>query len=492
MHSIANIILSLLLIAALSGCASIGRNSGTFEELAYPERSNGAALTASQHERLGDGLVERGHPETAYVHYARALVMLPKGDENTYTLRVKKGLVLLSQGHDEAALKEFQNVLAERPDHPLANESAGAVYLKAGLNKEARTHFEHAISLDPELWRTQQFLGVLASRDGHYANAIHRFTISLELKPDQAGTLNNLGVAHLVNNDYKSALISFRQALAAGAPPQKTYNNIGLALARMGRHQEALQTFRFAGDEAKAYNNLGYVLMLQGDTARAITNFEKAIELAPSYYAKAFANLRQARLAESFRASGIGGVEPSSAPAPQPQIVPDVTTATPQPTSVPTVQPEPGLVHAKPEPISSLNYTPFQSSTAPRFLLASTALRETELAPEVSTLPPSMLTAGKARPFYGLHVASFQSFTRTDRYVWELLRLGIEPMIVNVNLGEKGLWHRVLAGRYDSVAEATAARPSILQTLNLDSAPIQQFEDTNSLTPPQVGVGKLL
>ncbi len=492
MHSIANVILSLLLIAALSGCASIGRNSGTFEELAYPERSNGAELTANQHERLGDGLVERGRPETAYVHYSRALIMLPKGDENTYTLKVKKGLVLLSQGHDEAALKEFQLVLAARPDHPLANEAAGAVYLKAGLNKEARTHLEHAVSLDPELWRAHQFLGVLASRDGNYAAAIHRFTISLELRPSQAGTLNNLGVAQLTNSDYESALISFRQALAAGAPQQKTYNNIGLTLARMGRRQEALQTFRFAGDEAKAYNNLGYVLMLQGDTGRAVTSFEKAIELAPSYYAKAFANLRQARLAESFRASGIGGLEPSSAPAPHPLTVPDATTPTPQPASAPAVQPKPGFTHAQPEPITSLNYTPFQPTTTPKLHLTSTTIRETELAPEVSTPSVPAMTTGTSRPFYGLHVASFQSSKRTNRYVEELLRLGIELMVVDVNLGERGRWHRVLAGRYDSVAEATAARPYLLQVLNLDSAPIQQFEDTDSLTPSQAGIGKLL
>ena len=527
-HRTTSLLLALSLI--LPGCAGM-TNSGSFEEMAYPERGNGPELTAEQHERLGDDLREQGSPEMAYLQYTRGLVKLTSSGADTNradTLEVKKAMVLFSQGHDEAALTQVQAVLSRSPDHPLGNEVAGAIYLKAGLTQEARAHFERAITLDQSLWRTHQYLGVLASRQGEYDEAVRCFTTSLELHPGQPGTLNNLGVAYLMNSEYDPALATFRQALAAGAPQEKTYNNIGLVLARMGRQQEALETFRFAGSEAQAYNNLGYVLMLQGDTQGAIANFEKAIELSPSYYTKAFTNLKQARLAQSFRASGIGNMGDMGQVQPrQPdQNMPVITDLEPYPTAAPVTpitpempmvpamsttlhapvatQPQTmgdGFTHVRPEPVSSLNYTPFASRSGPLLRLASTG-NDTTPAPSLHVGPvrnepaPETLTAEESEPeqgpLFGLHVASFKTSTRTDRYIAELDARNIEHTELVVDLGEKGTWHRVLAGRFHSVAEAAAARPGMLRALGLHDAPIQQFEDDLRPAPPLASGGRLL
>ncbi|MBU1248759.1 MAG: tetratricopeptide repeat protein, partial [Proteobacteria bacterium] len=486
--------LFLVLSLVMSGCAGM-TNTGSFEEMAYPERTNGPELTAEQHERLGDDLREQGSPEMAYLQYTRGVVKLTQSGTDkarAATLEIKKAMVLFSQGHDEAALTQVQAVLGHSPDHPLGNEVAGAIYLKAGLTQEALTHFGRAIALDPSLWRTHQYLGVLASRQGEYDEAVRRFTTSLELHPGQPGTLNNLGVAYLMNSEYDPALATFRQALAAGAPQEKIYNNIGLVLARMGRQQEALETFRFAGNEAQAYNNLGYVLMLQGDSQGAIANFEKAIELSPSYYTKAFTNLKQARLAQSFRASGIGNME-SSGPA-QPRQpdrnMPVITDLEPYPTSAPVAPVTPtvpavpqvptatlapvatqpqttgdSFIHVRPEPVSSLNYTPFAPRPGSLLRLASagntlTPATSLQVGPVQTASAPEALIAQESAPeqdsLFGLHVASFKTSARTGRYIAELDTKHIEHTVLVVDLGEKGTWHRVLAGRFLSVAEATA------------------------------------
>lgn len=483
----------IALAASLTGCGMKSQNSESFEQMAYPEIQNGPEMTADQHERMGDDLHERNSPEMAYVHYTRALASSGTSNQQAATLQVKKGLVLFSQGHDEAALKEFQTVLAQHPNHALANEAAGAVYLKAGLSREARAHFEKAAALDASLWRTQQYLGMLASREGRYDDAIRYFSVSLELRPGQPGTMNNLGVAHLMNTDYDQALTAFRRALAAGAPQTKTYNNIGLALARMGRTQEALQTFRFGGDDSKAHNNLGYVLLLQGENEQAIYHFEQAIELSPNYYAKAFSNLKQAKLALGFAQAGSVRISDMQAPLHSaPQILPQpLPSANPEPIPAPVLPIAP--VHQvtpdnqnTPAPVSALQYVPFQNAsttTGSSLSLKTKSIQSEQLPTEKNT----SINTGK----FGLHVASFRSHKRTATYVTELESKGVSSMVMSVDI-DGTRWQRVLAGRFDDTSAAVAARPQLLTTLGLTSAPIQKFTGSGSLLPPQADGSRTL
>jgi Flp pilus assembly protein TadD len=277
-----NLLIATIAIAALAltGCVNKSYDDKTFNEFAYGEETPGVKLTSEQHEQVGDGYVRRNKPEMALMHFNKAIEV----DKTNLDARVKRGDLLVSQGLDEQALAEFNRVLEVDPDHAIANEAAGCVYFRAGLFTEAQAHLNKAVALNPLLWKAHNFLGIIHDRAGEYDEAATEFSAALELHQGNGvdEIYNNLGVVQIARKDYGEAVETFRLALKSGGVSARTYNNLGLALARLGRLDEALESFKYAGGEAKANNNLGYVLLTENRPAQAVPYFEAAIELSPA------------------------------------------------------------------------------------------------------------------------------------------------------------------------------------------------------------------
>ncbi|MEZ7197192.1 SPOR domain-containing protein [Pseudodesulfovibrio karagichevae] len=425
---------------ALSGCVGKSHDDKTFDQLAYGEQSS-VNLTSEQHEQVGDGYVRRSKPEMALVHFNKAIEL----DQNNLDVRVKRGNLLVAQGLDEQALAEFTQVLEKDPDHAIANEAAGCVYFRAGLYDEAKTHLNRAVALNPMLWKAHNFLGIIHDRDRDYDMAAKEFAAALELHQGNGvdEIYNNLGVVHIARKQYAEAVETFRRALQAGGVSARTYNNLGLALARMGRLDEALESFKYAGGEAKANNNLGYVLLTENHPAQAVPYFEKAIELSPNYYVKAADNLKRARLAARF----------------QDVAATQLSGSTPNPLlrqSFPDSKQNPGEPAASPASAGS----PPPSTKAVKAALAEPARGSGD-----QTIIPHDRT-------YGLHVSSWRDRDSAADHCEKLRKQGFETWINQVDLGDKGVWYRVLVGKFGSVKEAQAERPDVLAILNLDSAPV--------------------
>ena len=549
---IINTALLALAALALASCAGLTNPGGeeSFADMAMPAGES-ASLTPEQHQRIGDGYVEQGEQQQAYMHYSRALAAVDQNGPDGLTLRVKCGLLILSQGLEEQALVQFQKVLAIDPNHALGNQAAGEVYLRSGLTIEAKEHLDRALENDPYLWKAHHLLGMLHSRENRFEQAVEEFQSALALSSDQAETLNNLGVAQLAQGRYAAALQAFQRALKTGAPKEKTYNNIGLALARMGRDREALEAFRYAGDEAKAYNNLGYVMLLMGDTQRAVTCFEKAVQVSPSYYSKAFENLKQARMAEQFRQAGLDRSEPQLsepasfspadaklAPDPRPLTQSDLAVEpTPEPVVEQAAEPvveetvvEEPVAEQAPEQSPDQNADADQNQTQELASPASAPiLPESPAEPAVLTMPgasspaalalaeasftgapatsraltlnnntaevseaTSGVSSGPIEPGYGLHVSSFKTLKRANKEIERLSSLGLEASIMAVDLGDKGQWYRVLAGRYPTRADAKKAAPQTASLLGLDQLPIIEFKEPPLSMPPSESAGLVL
>ncbi|MGE4292473.1 MAG: tetratricopeptide repeat protein [Desulfovibrio sp.] len=516
MRTATTTLIILMLLSALAGCAprSLDETS-TLADLARPEAQGGPELSPDQHLRLGERLASEGNGEAAFLHYQQALAELertgaPQDDPRWLALRTHKGLLLLAQGQNEAALSEFQAVLALCPDHAGANEGAGAVYLRTGLVQDARAHLERALARDPDLWRAHQFLGVLESRQGNTERSVEELSASLALAPNNPGTLNNLGVTLLMRQEYGPALDAFRKALLAGAPKARTYNNIGLTLARMGHRQEALEAFKYAGSEASAYNNLGYVLLLRGEVDDATACFEKAVELSPSYYAKAFENLKQARMARGFLATGLAaGLAPaSSAAEPEPVSAPQ---ASPRPAVIPEKHTETNTERSAPPSTRELREMAPSSkptllrSTSPDTVLPvvsafspALTLRHAEpAAPLVSTASARTASSRAVRTnaspddsirIWGFHLASFKQRGTAEAEAANIAaQRGLETSVARVDLETKGVWYRVLAGRFPSREQARAMRARVAEQLRLPNTEeliITSFVEPDRAIPP--------
>ncbi len=428
----------------LTGCVGKSKNTESFQEFAYGEEGP-VNLTAEQHEQVADGYLRRNNPEMAFTHFNKAVIL----DPENLDVRVKKADLLVAKGVEEQALAEYIKVMEKDEKHAIANSSAGAVYFRAGLYKEARTHLETAISQNPMLWKAHNYLGILNNKDGAYDKAADNFATAIDLHRggNTAEIYNNLGVVHIARRQYGMAVDAFRRALKNGDVSSRTYNNLGLALTRMGRLTEALESFKYAGGESKANNNLGYVLLTDDQPGKAVQYFEKAIELSPNFYVKAADNLKRARLAAKFqKASHV-------VPAPQPKQTTQQSGSTPNPLlrkSFPDTKQTPG------GPVD----TPASAGPPPR------DIQKIALNPGFGDTIDS--------PSYGLHVSSWRDHEWAFNHCAELKKQGRITWINQVDLGDKGIWYRVLVGNFETIKDAQSARPEVLTSMELDRATVYQ------------------
>ncbi|WP_319542329.1 tetratricopeptide repeat protein [uncultured Pseudodesulfovibrio sp.] len=438
MYKVNIIIMALVVGLILSGCAVKSHDDMTFDQLAYGEES-AVKLTSEQHEQVGDGYIRRAKPEMALMHYNKAIEL----DEVNLDVRVKRGDMLVTEGLDEQALAEFNNVLEQDSDHAIANEAAGGVYFRAGLFDEAQTYLEKAVRLNPMLWRAQNYLGILMDREAEYDKAAEYFSRALELHQGNGADeiYNNLGVVHIARKDYDKAIESFRLALKAGGVSARTYNNLGLALTRLGRLDEALESFKYAGGEAKAYNNLGYVLLTDNQPDKAVPYFEKALELSPNYYVKAADNLKRARIAARFQNNGNQPQSDGSTPNPLLRQ------------SFPDAKQIPGGPAASPASVGSPPPSPDIQ----------------KVSQKESSAGGDDIIHGES---YGLHVSSWLNHNKAFAHCATLRKQGFDTWINQVNLGEKGIWYRVLVGDFATIKDAQRERPELLAVLSIERAPV--------------------
>lgn len=426
----------VLVAAGLAGCAGKSKNE-SFDEFAFNTEGQ-VKLSASQHEQVGDGFLRRNKPEMAFIHYNKALNLEP----DNLDIRVKKADLLMVKGLDEQALAEYIKVLEVDADHAIANSSAGAVYFRAGLYDEARLHLEKAVRLNPMLWKAHNYLGILNDKEGNYDKAADHFATALDLHhgSDAAEIYNNLGVVHIARKQYGLAVDAFRRALKNGSVSARTYNNLGLALARMGRLDEALESFMYAGGESKANNNLGYVLLADDKPAKAVPYFEKAIELSTQYYVKAADNLKRARLAARFQKANLIASNEGSTPNPLLRE------------PFPNAEQIPGGPAAPPATVGP----------------PSEDIQKISLERGVG----DKITVPQQTKTYGLHVGSWKKHDLAFSECENLKKQGFETWINQVDLGKKGIWYRVLVGRFASIQAAQTARPDVLAVLGLERATV--------------------
>src|SRR5206468_7433145 len=167
------------------------------------------------------------------------------------------------------------------------------------------------VELDPKSPKAQAALGVSLDQLGRGAEALPHLEAARALRPHDARILNNLGVAYLRAGQAERAEPLFRAALREDARDAALRaNNLGMALAMQGRFDEALESFRKAGDEQSARANLGYAHYARGEYDQSISEYEKALLAGGKANVEVVRNLEAAR-----RAREVAQKNPSSAPA---------------------------------------------------------------------------------------------------------------------------------------------------------------------------------
>lgn len=217
--------------------------------------------------------------------------------------------VILAQGYDEpdvhfglaeTALKlgdkdkafEQYSLLIDDPDYKArALQGLGLLELQRGNVDVALESLELAVKNDETLWRAWNGLGQTHDFKGNWKHANISYKKALLHTSDEAVIHNNIGVSYMAQDRFKEAENEFVSAIKYDPKLEAAAVNYKLALAMQNKYEEAT----IESDEherAKALNNAGYAAMLKGDYKTAEKMFVKAIEVNPSFYKAAYANLQ--------------------------------------------------------------------------------------------------------------------------------------------------------------------------------------------------------
>jgi cell division septation protein DedD len=94
------------------------------------------------------------------------------------------------------------------------------------------------------------------------------------------------------------------------------------------------------------------------------------------------------------------------------------------------------------------------------------AVEETDKGVETSAVAERRPVSALEKPSAGIftiNVASFKTQPSADRYVEELKKVGIDAYVWEVNLPEKGKWHRVAVGHFPTLQEAKDHKEELIQ-----------------------------
>jgi Flp pilus assembly protein TadD len=248
-------------------------------------------MSSDEYEQLGDALLSKKNYYLAFVQYEKSLQINPGNNRVEY----KKGLTLLLGGKSDEAIDQLKLVLKQDPKFAHAYEGIGRAYFQKKEYEQAENFFLQAVVLEPRLWKSNTFLGYIHDSRKDYNSAIREYKTAIKVRPDEGTLYNNLGVSYTMAGEYRNAVEAFNKAVNLNYRDSKVFNNMAVALASLGRYDETLDAFVKGGGEAQAYNNLGCIYLHKEKYREAVKCFEKAIELEPSFYAKAFDNLKKAR-----------------------------------------------------------------------------------------------------------------------------------------------------------------------------------------------------
>ena len=198
--------------------------------------------------------------------------------------RVSLGLVELSSGRSEEALRHLEEALVLEPSNPDAHFGLGRLAERANRPEDAESHYRQARTLG-EVPRYFDTLGTLLFTQGRFDEAEQEFRAGLELAPDNIYALRNLGGLYFYQDRLDEAAGLFQQALRI-RPDASLYSNLGSIFFLRGLYPRAAQAFEDAlGTDGASHKHVYWLNLadayrqMPGREEDAQLHYRRAIEL---------------------------------------------------------------------------------------------------------------------------------------------------------------------------------------------------------------------
>ena len=232
---------------------------------------------------------ELGKDNAALDNYNRVLAISPEFADALNN----RGNTLQKLGRFDDALESYERALAIKPDYAEALNNRGNALHNLRRFDEALECYQRALEIRPDYAETLNNRGVIFQELARFAEALECYQRALAIKPDYADALNNRGIIFQELGRFDEALGSYEQALAIRPDYPEAFNNRGIIFQELGRFDEALECYQRAlaisPDYAGAHSNRGNTLQQLGRFGEALASYERALEIRPDY-AEALSN----------------------------------------------------------------------------------------------------------------------------------------------------------------------------------------------------------
>ena len=239
---------------------------------------------AFAHYHLGNALNGQGKHDEAIAEWRAAIRLKP---DDAFAHR-NLGAVLCDVKRDyPAAEAAFRTAIRLKPDYAEAHHDLGIALLGQGKHDEAIAALRESVRLKPDNAEVHNGLGIVLCDGKHeYAAAEIEFRAAIRLQPDDAKAHYNLGNALGGQGKRDEAAAEFRESIRLKPENAEAHVSLGAFLCDVKRDYPAAEAafreaIRFKPDLVQAHTNLGVALKARGKLEEALTSFRRAGELAP-------------------------------------------------------------------------------------------------------------------------------------------------------------------------------------------------------------------
>ncbi|MCH5272020.1 MAG: tetratricopeptide repeat protein [Lachnospiraceae bacterium] len=289
------ILLSVLLVAVLSGCGNRGSASALTEGMQYIEamdynaamNSFAAAQANGENPRLiarGMGIASMGLTDyEAAIEYFLTCLGLSNGmvEEMDYDVNYYLAAAYQKAERYGEAETVYDAILALRPGETDAYYLRGNARLSQGEYQTAKEDFDKVISLEPTNFnRLIQVYEVLAAA-GYKQMGQEYLETALAERSDKMSAYDRGRINYFLGN-YEQAQVLLEQAKDSGGA--ESYLYLGMAYEATGDYNYAItnvyNSFLSRGEgNAEIYNQLGLCYLKQGEYASALQSFQNAMQM---------------------------------------------------------------------------------------------------------------------------------------------------------------------------------------------------------------------
>jgi len=227
-------------------------------------------------------LMDKGQYDAAIVEWQGLLAVDPDNARGHNNL----GAALAQKGRFAEAIPEFEKALELNPQYYTSYDNLGGALLSAGRPDEAILNFEKGLQHYPESEDLHTHLGLALASKGRLEEAGREFEKALEIDPNNAFAHFSLGVALARQGDWDAAITEYRESLRLGPPSGTTHFKLATALSKKGDMDGAIAEYREAlrlnPDDDTLHSTLGAALWNKSDWDGAIAEEREAVRLNPN------------------------------------------------------------------------------------------------------------------------------------------------------------------------------------------------------------------